>query len=76
MNLLAVDGTSNNTNIYTVPVDETLKELTISLAGKKTFINVTDALGSRIDGTSSAHMLLNLENIKIINIQVRFQPIT
>lgn len=70
MNLLSVDGDGNSTGTYTVPIDETLKELTISLAGKKTFINVTDALGFRVDGTSKAHMLLNLENIKIINIQV------
>lgn len=70
VNLLSIDGASNCSNTFAVPIDDTLNELTISLAGKKTLINVTDALGKRIDGTSKANMLLNLENIKIINIQV------
>ncbi|XP_065212756.1 hemicentin-1-like [Planococcus citri] len=69
VNLLSIDGASNCSNTFAVPIDDTLNELTISLAGKKTLMNVTDALGKRIDGTSKANMLLNLENIKIINIQ-------
>lgn len=72
VNLLAVDSANSTiaTKTYDVPVDETVKELTFSLAGKKTRIEIADSAGKRLNASSDGHLLLNLENIKIISVLV------
>ncbi len=70
VNLLAVDckNGTNLTNSFAIPVDETVQELTISLTGKKILVSVSHSSEEKLNG--SVRSILNLENVKVISIQV------
>ena len=63
VNLLAIDQEQPAKNVFSLPVDNHLREFTISISGEDPFIEIKDRNGENSDKVGS---------ISILNQRVRF----
>lgn len=74
VNLLSVDHLENSTvsktnHSLSLPVDKSLSEFTVSISGRKASLGIVDPHGELAVPPKATEML-NLENVKVINVKV------
>lgn len=69
VNLLSVNKPLPATEKHNIYIDESVKEFTVSVSGRKPKIEVVDPQGHDIEGPPKLEPVLNLENVKVISVK-------
>ncbi|CAG5129711.1 unnamed protein product, partial [Candidula unifasciata] len=69
VNLLAINEDEGKTQVFNLPLDSHLKEVTVSISGENPKIHLRDPEGNKVTLSNGLTELLSLSNVHIVNVK-------